>query len=451
MASAYNMPLWGPAQAPGKPSTVPRPASNLGRGGSRAAEPELPPDFLWGAATSAHQVEGWNTASDWWAAEQAGEVPAASGPACDHRRRFPADLDLLAAVGLNAYRFSVEWARLQPEPGTWRDDELAVYARMVDACLARGIRPLVTLHHFTLPAWVAGRGGWLWSGVVPAFAAYARRVVAALGDRVDLFATLNEPVVLALNAYLGGLWPPRRRSPLRALTAARRQAAAHREAYAAIHAERPAAQVGVAYHVVAFRPLEVRRPADRALAALVAWAFNDWWLDAVRPRLDWVGVNYYTTHYCSAGGRPGRWLPSVLRCRERPQTEMGWEVHPAGLRLALRRVARLGLPIYITENGIATTDDRQRCRFLRAHLLAAARAIREGADLRGYFYWSLLDNFEWAEGYSMHFGLIGVDRQSLARRPRPSLAYLGAMARAGRVLREPAPDGPRQDRGRALG
>lgn len=402
-------------------------------------EPALPDSFLWGAATAGHQVEGNNRDSDWWAAETAGEVPAASLDACDHRRRFESDLDLLADAGLTAYRFSVEWARIQPEPGAWRTDELDVYIRMAEACRSRGIRPLVTLNHYTLPAWASRRGGWLWSEMVPTFAEYARRVVSAFGDRVDLYATVNEPVVFAINAYLGGLWPPRQRSLPRALLVARRLAMGHRRAYEAMHAQRAGVAVGVAKHILHFRPLEPRRGLDRGLTAAVGWLFNDAWLEAVGDRLDWLGINYYTTHYCSAGLRAGAAWPALVRARERAQTEMGWEIHPEGLRHVLRRVSRFGVPIYITENGIATPDDALRRHFIREHLLAAAEAIADGVDLRGYFHWSLLDNFEWAEGYSMHFGLVGVERQSQQRAVRPSLGYLGAMARAGRVLQGAGP------------
>ena len=394
----------------------------------------MPDGFLWGAATAAHQVEGDNRHSDWWAAEVAGLVPACSLDACDHRRRFESDLDMMADAGLTAYRFSVEWARIEPNAGHWRSDELDVYLRMAEACRERGIHPLVNLHHFSLPDWAAKRGGWLWSDMVPTFAEYARRIVSAFGDRVHLYATVNEPVVLALNAYLDGLWPPKHRSLPQALLVARREAMAHRRAYEAIHAERPGVAVGVAKHVLHFRPLDPRRILDRGLASTVGWIFNDAWLEAVRDHLDWVGINYYTTHYCTAGlRRDGVW-PALIRARERAQTEMGWEIHPEGLRHVLRHVGRFGLPVYITENGIATTDDRQRRHFIQEHLLAAAQAIADGVDLRGYFHWSLLDNFEWAEGYSMHFGLVGVERQTQERDVRPSLGYLGAMARAGRVL-----------------
>ena len=402
--------------------------------GRHGPEPRMPAGFLWGAATAAHQVEGWNVDSDWWAAEQAGLVPTASGAACLHRERFEQDLELLVGAGLNAYRFSVEWARLEPQPGVWRPEELAAYVHMAQRCRERGVRPLVTLYHFSLPRWLAERGGWLWSGAVPAFAAYVERVAAAMGDRVDLYATVNEPVILALQAYLHGMWPPKARNPAKALAVFRRLGAAHRAAYEVLHERAPGAAVGVAHHVIDFRPLAARHPGDRAMARMVSWLFNDAWLETTRDRLDWVGMNYYTTHYCSTGLRPGRLLPEIVRARERPQTEMGWEIHPEGLGQALGIVARLGLPVYVTENGVATPNDQLRCHFLRTHLLAAAEAIAGGVDLRGYFHWSLLDNFEWAEGYSMHFGLVGVERETLEREPHPSLRYLGAMARANAVL-----------------
>lgn len=404
-----------------------------------APGPTLPPGFLWGAATAAHQVEGDNTHSDWWAAETAGLLPVASGRACAHRQKFPQDLDLMAAAGLNAYRFSVEWARIQPDSDTWDDAELARYVEMVHACRERGITPLLTLYHFSLPAWVARRGGWLWAGAVPAFAAYVRRVVLAVGDAVDLYATVNEPVVLALQAYLHGAWPPLRRSLGAALAVSVRLTGAHKAAYAAIRTARPDARVGCAKHVLHFRALSPGRLGDTLMAAAMGRVFNEVWLDAVSGGLDWIGVNYYTTMYCAAGAGRGFLLPALVRSRERPQTEIGWEVHPEGLRRVLGSLARFGRPIYITENGIATLEDAWRLRFLRRHLLSATRAIADGVDVRGYFHWSLMDNYEWAEGYGMHFGLIGVERRTLERDVRPSLGYLGAMAQRNAVLPLPVP------------
>ena len=404
----------------------------------------MPDGFLWGVATSAHQVEGENVHSDWWAAEVSGELPVASGRACDHRRLWPADLDRIADAGLNAYRFSVEWARLEPAPGEWRIEELRRYRDMAEGCRARGIEPLVTLYHFTLPDWVARRGGWRWPGAVPAFAAYAGRVAAALGDTVTLYATVNEPVVLALQGHLHGQWPPHGRSPLRAWHVARQLAEAHRVARGAVRQANPAARVGVAKHVIHFRPLRPRHLGDRAMAGVTDWVFNRLWMDAVRYDLDWLGLNYYTVHYCDLGLRLGHPWPELVRARQRRQTEIGWEVHPEALRRILRSVRGYGLPVYITENGIATRDDPWRRTFLRQHLRAAAEAAAEGVDLRGYFHWSLLDNFEWAEGYAMHFGLVAVERESMEREPRPSLAYYGAIARRNAVPADagelPGPD-----------
>ena len=395
----------------------------------------FPAGFLWGAATSSHQVEGGNTHSDWWAAEASGRVPVASGDAVDHRRLWGADLDQLADAGLNAYRFSVEWARLEPEQGVWRDEEMDRYRAMVAGCRARGLEPMVTLYHFTLPQWVAARGGWRWRGAVPAFAAYAGRVAAALGASVTLYCVLNEPVVLALQSQLHGQWPPHGRSAWRAWRVAGRLLAAHRAARASVLRVQPEARLGVAKHMVHFRPLRPAHSGDRRMAVLVAWIFNHLWTRAARRHLDWLGVNYYTVMYCDSGLRLGRWQPQLVQARGGRQTEIGWEVHPDGLRRVLMVASRLGLPLYVTENGIASLDDGWRQTFLRRHLRAAARAVAAGADLRGYFHWSLLDNFEWAEGFAMHFGLVAVERESMERLARPSLAYLGGIARQNGVPR----------------
>ncbi len=405
--------------------------------GAGAPEPALPAGFLWGAATSAHQVEGDNIHADWWEAELAEQVPYRSGEACRHLERYPQDIRLLASVGLNAYRFSVEWARLQPHPDSWDHGHLRRYVHMAHLCRENGVTPLVTLNHFTLPAWLARRGGWLSREAPAAFAAYAARVVAAMGDAVGLYATVNEPIILALQAYLEGLWPPGQRRLATAVAVARQLARAHRVAYSAVRTVRPQAAVGAVKQMVHFRPLRPHALGDSLLTQAVRRSFNEAWLDSVADVLDWIGVNYYTVMHC--GWQQGRPVRSESRQALRARTDMGWEVHPAGLHRVLHSLARFGRPIYITENGIATADDEWRCRFLRAHLRQAARAIADGLDLRGYFHWSLLDNFEWAQGYRMRFGLVEVDRATQERRPRPSLHYLGAMARANAVLRRCLP------------
>ncbi|CAB1127914.1 putative Beta-glucosidase [Candidatus Hydrogenisulfobacillus filiaventi] len=260
---------------------------------------DLPP-FLWGAATSAHQVEG-GTDNDWTDWEAAGRVrgQARSGAACDHWHRYREDLDLLQAIGLNAYRFSVEWSRVEPEPGRVDPAALDHYREVARAARTRGLIPCVTLHHFTLPRWFARRGGFAAAGAGRPFLAQVARTVRALAPWVPCFVVFNEPLIYVLMGYVRGEWPPGLRQPHRLLTLSRRLARLQREAYAVIKAEAPGALVGVAKHQVHFLPATPRW-RDRAAAALAGRLFNDAFLEAVADRLDFIGLNYYTRNWVTA-------------------------------------------------------------------------------------------------------------------------------------------------------
>ena len=410
----------------------------------------FPPGFLWGSATAAHQVEGNCTRNNWWQWEQEGlrERPggyirdgSVSGIACDYYHRFDEDHRLAAALGHQALRISVEWSRIEPEPGRFDEAELDHYKRVCDSMLAHGLVPTVTLHHFTNPVWAQRLGGWENSEIASWLARFAAHVVRGLGHRVKLWWTINEPMIAPALGYLYGVHPPCVRDPTRAFTVARNTLLAHGAMYDAMHeAATHAAEVGPVLAMIHFEPYDPGSAADEALAQSSDRFMNGFFLSGLRdgvigepigsgegvPGLqgshDVIGVNYYMRVLCRDGGGGDVALTGARRAAEpeRWVDEMGWEVFPDGLRRCLRRAATLGTPVYVTENGMATLDDDARTDHLRAHLGKVHAAIREGADVRGYFYWSLMDNFEWAEGYSRHFGLVAVDRQTLARRPRPT-------------------------------
>lgn len=403
----------------------------------------FPPDFLWGAATAAHQVEGDNRASDWWAAETAGLLPHRSGRACDHLRRFEADFDLARAFAHNAHRLSLEWSRLEPEPGVRDEAAFAHYARVLDALRGRGLEPVVTLHHFTAPRWFAERGGWLAADALECFAAHVDAVVDRFGHAIRWWITVNEPTVLAKHGWVTGDWPPFRRGRWDlAFRVIRRLCAAHRLAYRRIHAQVPGARVAFAHSIPWIEPCDPTRALDRLAARLRTAFLVDWPFalvhEAGRPLLDYVAVNYYTRSIVC--WRPsGRALLFGADCHEdhhgpRRFDDLGQELWPTGLLEVLRRVARLGLPILVTENGIATEDDELRLAHLRGHLQALAQALAEGVDLRGYLHWSLMDNFEWAKGTTARFGLAATDFATLERRPRPAMRLLAEVARTGRLV-----------------
>ena len=440
------------------------------------SDSSFPTGFLWGAATSAYQVEGSPLAdgagaSIWHRfAHTPGRVSNGDTGdlACDHYRRLRDDVALMAELGLGAYRFSVAWGRVLPEGrGAVNAKGLDFYRRLVDALLEHGIRPMVTLYHWDLPAALNDRGGWLNPDCVGWFADYAQVLFRALDDRVTLWLTLNEPWVVSVLGYLQGETAPGHRDLFETPRVAHHLLLAHAQAVSAYRAVGNH-RIGLAVN------LEPQHPASGSLqdqdAARRCDAFvNRWFLDPLyfgtypqelqalfgpawpedasadlerlRVPPDFIGVNYYSRALVRAapGDRP---LGAVrVSAAQAPQTAMGWEVYPEGLtEILLWLKGRYANPaLYITENGSAFADpspsagailDQERLDYLRSHLCAASAAIDRGADLRGYFAWSLLDNFEWAQGYSRRFGLVHVDRLTQSRTPKASAGFYREVIRA---------------------
>jgi beta-glucosidase len=405
----------------------------------------FPPDFVWGTATAAHQVEGNNTNNDWWAWEQDEDhikEGHQSGLACNWWERAEDDFDLAAELGQNGHRLSVEWSRIEPQEGRYDASALERYREMLRALRVRGIEPMVTLHHFTNPLWLAEQNGWENPRAISLFDRYTARVVEALGEYCDLWCTINEPNILVALGYVEGVFPPGKQDLRVALQASRNLLRAHAVAYRRIHELQPAARVGLAHNMRVLEPARPRSPLDRRVAAWQDRAFNRsiltpltqgrWSLPLgigpawkMRNTLDWIGLNYYTREVVAFDRR----LPQELFGRRfhREDAELldgGYgELYPEGLGRCLGQLSRLGLPIYITENGIPDADDDQRPRALMLHLSRLWREIQECRPVRGYYHWTLVDNFEWAEGWTLRFGLVEVDPQTQTRTPRRS-AYL---------------------------
>ncbi|GAA1056902.1 beta-glucosidase [Agromyces luteolus] len=394
---------------------------------------DFPADFLWGTATAAHQVEGDNHNSDWWRYEHAPGSAAleSSGDAIDHYHRYSDDFELLAGMGHTAHRLSVEWARIEPAPGEFSRAAIAHYRTVLETLRATGMRSFVTLNHFTLPAWFAERGGWLSHDALACFDRYCRRILPELGEFMDFACTINEPQMVALHGYLEGYFPPGETNPTLWKRVGRVLLDAHRLAVRAVRDE-STADPGLVVQLPLLAPAredEATQVFMRALRAEVV----DLYLDGLTGDPDaggWLGVQYYRKNWVDPAsptlfGTP----PPGTRL-----TQMGWAVHPDGLRDMLHRAAKTGLPLYVTENGIATEDDAERIDYLESHLQAVARARSEGVDVRGYIHWSAFDNFEWAEGYRPKFGLIAVDRDGEFRRvPKPSAYALERVARSGDI------------------
>lgn len=403
--------------------------------------------FLWGAATAAHQVEGNNTNNDWWRWEQLpGKITdgSRSGLACDHYNRFREDFQLMRSMGHNAHRLSLEWSRIEPQPGRFDDGAMAHYREVVETLRGLGMTPMVTLHHFTNPLWLADGGGWENPSVVESFRRYARHCVERLGDLVSLWVTINEPNVYAYQCYTAGRWDPEKKDFGTATRVLRNLVRAHAAGYQEIKrsAHGGAARVGLAQHLRVFQAWNRWSPMDRLAAAFPRRAFNHWFLRACTTgfagfplglaqrvpeatgTMDFLGVNYYSRDMVSfQPGAADSLLSRTFPAPGRPRSDFGMEIYPEGFHTVISDAWKAyGLPIYITENGVADATDRFRPRALVAHIAEMGRAQREGVDIRGYLHWSSMDNFEWSEGYAMRFGLVEVDFATQERRPRPSAA-----------------------------
>jgi beta-glucosidase len=401
----------------------------------------FPKNFLWGAATSAYQVEGGNDRSDWWPWEEAAGKER-SGGACRHYERFAEDFDLAQALGHNAHRVSIEWARVEPAEGEFSAPEIQHYVDVISALRRRRIEPVVTLHHFTNPLWFSQSGGWEDKRAVKRFVRYVETVTRALAPYVHYWITINEPTILISHAYLFGAWPPQARSILRARPVRQHLSDGHIAAYRKIHdiyraANLAAPEVSISHHmpaIVACTPTLLNNWAVRLREHWYSFEFLD---RLVRHRtLDFIGLNYYSRQLVEVS----RWgvgdlLGQVCSHGHHPlkKNSLGWDIYPEGLYQVLRQLKRYDLPVMITENGICTSDDDQRWAFIADHLRSIHRALEAGVPVTGYLYWSLLDNFEWDKGFGPRFGLIHVDYGTFQRTVRDSARKFAQVCRTGVV------------------
>ncbi len=435
---------------------------------------DFPDDFLFGVATSSYQIEGHayggagSTHWDTFAATPGNVYQFHNGDrACDHYHRWPEDLDLMAGAGFDAYRFSTSWARVMPDGKTLNPEGLDFYDRLVDGMLERGIRPFATLYHWELPSALADIGGWRNREIPERFAEFSRATMARLGDRVQATATINEPWCVAWLSHFIGQHAPGMRDIRAAARAMHHVLLAHGLAVQALRAE-GIGQLGIVTNLDHAAPADDSEGAARASATYDA-IFNQWFLgaafkkeypadaliglepylpdgwaqdfDTIASPVDWVGINYYTRKLLADDGT-GMFPALVHVPGDLPTTDKGWEIYPEGFEELLVRIQRdyTGeVPIYITENGMANPDivvdgavnDQVRIDYLDQHFHAAKRAMEAGVPLKGYFVWSLLDNYEWSYGYDMRFGMVHVDFDTLVRTPKASfLALKEAIRRA---------------------
>ncbi|GIW69936.1 MAG: beta-glucosidase [Patescibacteria group bacterium] len=387
---------------------------------------EFPKDFVWGASISAHQTEGNNTNSDWWKWESENKVQHLidrSGIACDFYNRYSEDLDLCCKANLKAIRLSIEWARIEPRQGMFDTRAIDHYKKVLQAAKEKGLKTFVTLHHFTNPLWFSEIGGWTNLKAPLLFSNYAKKCAETLNDYVDFFITINEPKIYSSMAYLHGVWPPCKKSLLLATWVQIIMAKSHNLAYKKIKSV-VGKPVGIVkniswYEYSSFTPL------DKVIAKIHFFLKGALFLNPVAKYSDFIGLNYYFTN---------RIVKFRIKNPDSPVNDLGWWINYEGLYNVLLSLKKYDLPIFITENGIADSADKYRAGFIKKMLSQVHLAILRGVKVRGYFYWSLLDNYEWHHGFAPKFGLVYVDREhNLKRIPRKSFYVYAEICKNGVV------------------
>ncbi|MEX0651842.1 MAG: glycoside hydrolase family 1 protein [Candidatus Paceibacterota bacterium] len=365
----------------------------------------FPEGFYWGASTASYQVEGGIDNNDWARAGREKLVPEA-GVSSDHYHHFEEDFDIAKDLGHTAHRFSIEWSRIEPKEGEFDEKEIEHYREVFKALHKRNIRPFVTLWHFTLPLWLTDKGGVTAKEFPHYFARYGAYVVSKLGDACTDWITINEPLVFAQSGWLRGVWPPFQRGNIPGFMSVQATLVkAHIEAYKKIKAISKKHTVGIVKDNIYFHAHA--NPLHKILVIFLRWFWNRRFLNKIHTHVDVIGLNYY--FHTEFGGR------TVY-----PKTDMGWDIYPEGIYHTLMELKRYEVPVYIAESGIADADDSHRAQFIKSHLRWCHKALEDGVDVRGYMYWSLLDNFEWVYGYKKRFGLVGIDYKTKERTVRPS-------------------------------
>jgi len=396
------------------------------------SERKFPPGFKWGAATASYQVEGGIENNDWAEAARDGKVPPC-GRACGHYERYKEDFDIAKSLGHNCHRLSIEWARIEPEEGRFDEREIEHYRTVLRALHARGIEPFITLWHFTLPLWFSRTGGFERKDAPQIFARYCAYTAGKLSGLCTHFSTMNEPMVFVSNGWGRGTWPPFCKWPgieylaitssgrtinprsqlgfgniVRYLSVMRHLGAAHNRAYDAIKKIAPQTEVGIVKQVILYHANA--NPFNQLFAWVMNWFWTYQFMNRVIARCDVIGLNYYL--HKKFGDR-----------KVYDKTDMDWDVFPEGICEALMMLKGYGKPVYVSEAGVADARDRIRAGYIRATVRCMHSAIENGVDVRGFMYWSLLDNYEWASGFGPRFGLVEIDYATQARRVRES-AYV---------------------------
>ncbi|OGM98994.1 MAG: hypothetical protein A2915_03470 [Candidatus Yanofskybacteria bacterium RIFCSPLOWO2_01_FULL_41_34] len=393
---------------------------------------QFPEGFKWGSTTSAHQIEGDNY-NDWSEWEKSRPPEFRSGKACDSYNRYEEDFDIAKSLNQNIHRFSIEWSRIEPKEGIFDHEAMHHYVNVVKALKERGIEPMITLWHFTNPVWFAEKGGFLNIDSPTIFTRYVKYVVDNLKDRVGLWITFNEPWIYAGGSYLKGQWPPQKHNIFKAIKVRNNIVRSHTLAYQEIKRVYDVSPKNQGLYDSTSHNIEplvggvennlhiMSHPVFKGIVKFLDQFVNLYFWNKTLPYQDFIGLNYYTTVRLP-GTRELRRVDFV--------SEMNWDVYPKGIYHRLMELKKYKKPIFITENGVADSKDERRGKFIKEHLKWVWQAIHDGVDIRGYLYWSLLDNFEWAYGFRPRFGLVEIDYATFARKIRPSAFEYAKICRA---------------------
>ncbi len=398
---------------------------------------KFPEGFLWGVSTSAYQIEGGitNDWSQWEMSEKRLKElrkkklnyrDFVAGTACDSYNRYEEDAEMVKALNCGAYRLGIEWARIEPKEGEFNRAEIEHYRKALMNLKEKNIKVVLTIWHWTNPLWVVNEGGWANKKIVDYYARYVEFVVAELGDLVDFWITVNEPTIHVHKGYFIGEFPPNKKNWFLGAKTFLNLAAAHKKAYEIIHRANLRTNVGFTHLGDNFYPARAWLFPEILLAWFLNLVCNNLFISLVHKQCDFIGLDYYFSNRIV-------WYPPFLKNLSKEVNDFGWEIFPEGIYGILKDLRRFNKPIYIMENGIADATDSKRAKFIVDHLRYVHQAIEEGEDIRGYFHWSLLDNFEWAAGYAMKFGLYSVDRQTFKRTARPSAAVYAEICRDNQI------------------
>lgn len=419
----------------------------------------FPKNFYWGSSTSAHQAEG-NNHNDWtewekenavrlakeaknrWQGWQVKKFPEmlqsenyVSGQACDHYLRYQEDFNIATLLNHNAHRFSIEWSRIEPKEGKFNEKEIEHYREVLKALKKRGMEPFVTLWHWTNPLWISEIGGWENKKTIDYFQRYVAKLAKKLGSEIKFWLTLNEPTVFLARSYVTGAWPPQKRNYFSFNKVYKNLAEAHVKAYKTIHTVCPNANVGFANNMSFVEPKHRFCLGDQIISWVYRYFGGEKIYKLTAGNHDFIAFQYYF-HDVLCLYKAFRYLLSGNPHEvegEKNKTDLGWHIYPEGIYKVLKRLEKYDKPVYITENGLADRSDKKRKKFINDHLFWVHKAISEGVNVRGYFYWSLLDNFEWSDGFWPRFGLVEVDRTTLKRTIRPSARAYAKICRANAV------------------